>query len=327
SQETSLMIFQAHFLHHPKSDSPRLPQIIAHRGYKEKYPENTICAIDGAIQAGTNAVEIDLHLTRDGVIVLSHDATLQRCFGVKKKIIDCDWDYLKTLRTLQVPHEPMPRLVDVLQFMRQPGREDIWILLDLKLSNDPETIMSVLAKTIESVPIPAVGPDWHRRVVLGCWSARYLPGRERHLPRYPITLICFDLGYARQFLHVPGISFNINQKILMSPLGRGFLEEAKMARRQVYLWTVNEPNLMRWGIRQKVDGIISDSPALLKEVHEDWQSGTSPHLTDPKLDRVTWRQHIQIYVVMMYVVFFSWIFKRKYLPSVERVQVEERKLS
>ena len=56
-----------------------------------------------------------------------------RCFGIKKKVIDCDWEYLKTLRTLQAPHEPMPRLIDVLEYLSQPGREDFWILLDIKV--------------------------------------------------------------------------------------------------------------------------------------------------------------------------------------------------
>jgi hypothetical protein len=61
------------------------------------------------------------------------DASLQRCFGVKKKVSECDWDYLKNLRTVEAPHEPMPRLVDVLEYLRQPGREHIWVLLDIKV--------------------------------------------------------------------------------------------------------------------------------------------------------------------------------------------------
>ena len=49
-----------------------LPQVIAHRGYKVKYPENTIRAFEDAVEAGAHALETDLHLTKDGVVVLSH---------------------------------------------------------------------------------------------------------------------------------------------------------------------------------------------------------------------------------------------------------------
>ncbi|KAJ5657068.1 hypothetical protein N7507_009018 [Penicillium longicatenatum] len=321
----------AHFLHSPTlHNASHLPRTIAHRGYKGHYPENTICAIDKAIAAGTHALELDLHISRDGVIVLSHDASLQRCYGVKKKVTECDWDYLQTLRTVEAPHEPMPRLVDVLEYLRQPGREHIWVLLDIKLNNDPTAIMQGIAKAIETVPIPAIGPDWHRRIVLGCWSARYLPPRAKYLPRYEMALICVDLSYARQFLQVPRISFNINQKILMGPLGRGFLEEARAARRKVYLWTVNVPNLMRWGIRHKVDGIITDDPARFQKVCEEWEldqkKGPLASL-DPKADRLTFGQRVEILLVAFYVLTFGWFLKRKYLPTVERVHLDERKMT
>jgi len=53
-------------------------EIIAHRGYSGRAPENTLVAIEAAIAAGADAVEFDLHVTRDGVPVLFHDATLDR---------------------------------------------------------------------------------------------------------------------------------------------------------------------------------------------------------------------------------------------------------
>ncbi|OQE19066.1 hypothetical protein PENSTE_c016G06514 [Penicillium steckii] len=320
----------AHFLHSPVGEYSRLPQIISHRGYKGSFPENTLLAIDEAVKAGTHALELDLHLSRDGVVVLSHDATLKRCFGVKRKVVDCDWTELKSLRTLMPSHEPMPRLVDVLEYLRQPGREHIWVLLDIKLDNDPDTIMKNIAQTIESVPIPAIGPDWHRRVVLGCWSARYLPFRAKHLPRYPMTLICFDLSYARQFMHVPRISFNVSQRILLGPLGRGFLEEARAAHRRVYVWTVNAPNLMRWCLRHEVDGVITDEPSHYRQVREEWEQGRNDASLiryDSSKDGLTFSQRAQILIATVFVVCFGWLLRRRYLPAVEKVQFEERKLS
>lgn len=62
----------------PAHSFPGLPQIISHRGYKGKFPENTLAAVQGAVQAGTHALELDLHLSRDGVLVLSHVSTNPR---------------------------------------------------------------------------------------------------------------------------------------------------------------------------------------------------------------------------------------------------------
>ena len=50
----------------------KLPQAIAHRGFKAKHPENTMGAFKGAVEVGAQAIETDIHLTKDDVVVLSH---------------------------------------------------------------------------------------------------------------------------------------------------------------------------------------------------------------------------------------------------------------
>ena len=61
------------------------------------------------------------------------DATLKRCFGKEEKIIDCTWEYLSQQRTLAAPHEPIPRLKDLLEYLASPGLENVWLLLDIKV--------------------------------------------------------------------------------------------------------------------------------------------------------------------------------------------------
>lgn len=63
---------------------------------------------------------------------MAQDATLKRCFGKDEKIRDCTWDYVSQQRTLQAPHESMPRLSELLGFLALPGLEDLWLLLDIK---------------------------------------------------------------------------------------------------------------------------------------------------------------------------------------------------
>jgi hypothetical protein len=58
---------------------------------------------------------------------------LKRVFGREEKIADCDWSFLSTVRSTAEPHEPMPRLKDVLEYLAKPENEKIWLLLDIKV--------------------------------------------------------------------------------------------------------------------------------------------------------------------------------------------------
>ncbi len=66
------------------------PEFMAHRGYASLYPENTIEAVEAAAEAGITQIEFDVQLTRDGVPVVLHDASLQRTTGLKQSIFDTD---------------------------------------------------------------------------------------------------------------------------------------------------------------------------------------------------------------------------------------------
>ena len=65
----------------------KIPHLIAHRGYAKHYPENTLVALEAALQAGACFIEFDVQLTADRVPVLCHDATLQRTAGVDQRVL------------------------------------------------------------------------------------------------------------------------------------------------------------------------------------------------------------------------------------------------
>jgi glycerophosphoryl diester phosphodiesterase len=63
------------------SSTSKRVDAIAHRGYKSKFPENTLPAFKAAIEAGSNVLETDLHLSKDGVVVLSHVSSIDlQCY-------------------------------------------------------------------------------------------------------------------------------------------------------------------------------------------------------------------------------------------------------
>lgn len=262
----------------------RMPQAIAHRGHKAKWPENTMAAFVAALGVGAHAIETDLHLTRDKVVVLSHDGTLKRCFGVDKKIADCDWSYLSTLRTTKSPPSPMPMLADLLRHLNLPGMEEKWLLLDIKRDDDPDELIRRTAETFASVPSAR---PWKERIVMGCWDANYMRRCSSHLPDFPVTYIGWSLPYAWQLLKHANVSFNLLQKILVGPFGTRFLRAAEARGRQVFVWTVNEVEWMEWSIRKGgISGLITDDPELYLEVCRRYENDDDDEGSDARREDI-----------------------------------------
>lgn len=112
-----------------KYHHPQKIQIIGHRGSAEPYPENTIEAILYGILSRAGMIEIDLRLSKDNEVILSHDQNLYRMTGVNQEVRDYTW---KDLSKLQIRKNKkkfhLSRLEDVFKIVPR----DIQFYLELK---------------------------------------------------------------------------------------------------------------------------------------------------------------------------------------------------
>ena len=92
-------------LRNPKSD---YVFVIAHRADWRNFPENSLEAIESAIQMGVDIVELDVHRTADGELVICHDKTIDRTTNGKGKISELTLDYIKS-RNLRAGHRAVTR--------------------------------------------------------------------------------------------------------------------------------------------------------------------------------------------------------------------------
>src|SRR5438034_6344625 len=97
-------------------------KIIAHRGASHDAPENTLAAVHLAWQQNADAVEIDVHLSKDGKLVVIHDATTKRTCGVSHKVRELTLAELKSLdagkwKGRQWVGETIPTLDEVLDIV------------------------------------------------------------------------------------------------------------------------------------------------------------------------------------------------------------------
>lgn len=116
----------------------RHPLIWAHRGASAHFPENTLSAFQGAIDAGADGVELDVHLTKDGQLVVTHDEDTIRVTGVQGKIADLTLDEIQRLNfaafRADSPFETAPTLDAVLDLIAPTG---LSVNIELKNSIEP----------------------------------------------------------------------------------------------------------------------------------------------------------------------------------------------
>lgn len=105
------------------------PQFVAHRGYPSRYPENSLPGMRAALEAGAQYVEFDVHLTRDGVAVVTHDGNLRRATGRNLTVYRTDYAELREIRAGdptrfgdEYRHLRIPRLESMLELIEEfPG--------------------------------------------------------------------------------------------------------------------------------------------------------------------------------------------------------------
>lgn len=119
------------------------PRVIAHRGFSGQFPENTITAVEAAIELGVDMVEVDVRLSRDGVPVLCHNRDVDKTSDGRGRVADMSVEQLKRLDvgSWKAPHfqgEQMPTLAEVLEVAAGRTR----LNLDVK---DPAAVPAVLA--------------------------------------------------------------------------------------------------------------------------------------------------------------------------------------
>jgi glycerophosphoryl diester phosphodiesterase len=232
-------------MRHPFFAASR-PLVFAHRGGGALAPENTIAAFDNGLALGADGLELDVHLSRDGVVVVHHDRTLNRTTTLGGAITARSADELCRVG--------VPSLADVLA--RYP---DVRVIVEMKV-NRPELAAAVIGVVRDAGAV--------ERVCLGSFGRRVLRAARAIEPRiatsaareevrwwlyrswcrWPVTRV----GYSG--FQVPEVS---GRTRVISPR---FVDYAHRAGLGVQVWTVDEDEdarrLLGWG----VDALITDRP-------------------------------------------------------------------
>ena len=231
------------------------PLFIAHRGASAEAPENTLAAFRRALVLGVDGIELDVQVSRDGVPMVFHDATLGRLTGRRGRIAQFAF---RELRSMRVGGEPIPTLAEVLALTR----DRLVVQVEIKRGVP-------VAPVVQSVR-QARAAD---RIVLASLIPAQLTAARALAPRLPRMLIhpgagpgqATPEGRARALagvlanLGAGGVSLDYR-----SLRSAAFISALKCRGFCVWCWTVNDSRAMlrlaAWG----ADAMLSDDPALLR---------------------------------------------------------------
>ena len=260
---------------HPYFDVP-VPTVIGHRGASGELPENTIAAFGHAVADGAAILETDVHITRDGALVLIHDEGLERTTNGRGRVVD---HTLAELRALDAGFQ-FSRVGDVAFPFRGKGlgiptlEETLLTFPRLRFNIEiKEHIPALIEGTVAMVRAHGL----EERVLLAAAEDPIMADLRAHLRKSGVRAAVGAstgdvIGFVRSALD--GVAPPPGPMALQVPPGfadrplvtREFVEHAHRHGLVVHVWTVNEPAEMHRLLDLGVDGIMSDFPARVVRV-------------------------------------------------------------
>jgi glycerophosphoryl diester phosphodiesterase len=245
----------------------RRPLIFAHRGGCALGPENTLAAFDLGLQAGADGLELDVHLSADGLPVVHHDATLDRTTSqagplaarTAAELAQVDAGF-RFARNGGFPFRGqgvgIPSLRDVLLRYR-----DVPIVIEMKVDS---------AQMGEAVARDVIAADAVDRVCIAGYGVRSASAARAALPgvatsaTHPEVRLAVYRGLAGwPVRHAVYGCFQVPERTkLVRIVSPRFIRDAHTAELKVQVWTVDDESDMRRLLEWGVDGLISNRPDL-----------------------------------------------------------------
>jgi len=237
------------------------PIAMAHRGGAIEHLENTFPAFAACVDMGYRYLETDVRVTADGGLVVFHDPTLERVTDRSGRIEQLSWAEVSAARI--GGREPIMKLEDLLG-----AWPDVRFNLDIKAAG----VLAPLVRTVRRLGVAD-------RICLGSFSdARIAAARRVFGPSVCTSLGPRGVAALRLSSYSPRAAglVRIQAGCAQVPLqlgGRALVDERFIAAAharglQVHVWTVDTPEECTAMLDMGVDGVMTDRPAMLRELLE-----------------------------------------------------------
>jgi len=256
--------------------------VIAHRGFSAKWPENSLAAFKEAAAVGANFVELDVQLCRSGEVVVMHDLTVDRTTSGTGAVEEFSLEEIKSLELIDKPVPPnrslqrVPTLGEVFKVLEA---SDCRVLIELKFRvfrngryfDEIEGLSHAVVKSIKRHRMEA-------KVVIQSFVESYLATVKNLEPEIDVHLLVLPWRWTSSLLqmdYVDGFNANVNF------VTRSFVRRVQESGRRTFVWTVNKDEQFFHAKSCGVDGVIGDDPERLLRLKDQKMDLKKTHLITP----------------------------------------------
>jgi glycerophosphoryl diester phosphodiesterase len=237
-----------------KTDKNRF-LVSAHRGASGWAPENTLASFKKAIEMKSDYSELDVHLSKDGQVVLMHDDSLRRTTGTRAAVWDLTLAELKKLDAgswlaPEFKGEPIPTLTEVIRTVKGKMKLNI----EIKISRSEPEIAQKVVDIIRA-------EKFTRDVMITSFDKTTVEQVMRLAPELPVGFIFNEKNTIDVFSGAWPI---LSSKYTL--VDAEFVKKARLAGKKIHAWTVNDEATMEKLVGLNIDGIITNYPDRLVKV-------------------------------------------------------------
>ncbi|MGV3540811.1 MAG: glycerophosphodiester phosphodiesterase [Rufibacter sp.] len=251
----------------PKKQARKVA-IVAHRGASGLAPENTLAAVKKALATDADFIEVDVHQSKDGQVVVIHDPTVDRTTNGTGAVANLTLAELQKLDAgskmdSAFAGERIPTLVQVLQLVK--GKKKL--LIELK-KGEEEYYPNLEKNTLQLIEEQqaqewCVLQSFHDPILERIWAADFvIPTHKLIVGKIPFLPIYIDhelkFGGFDQYSEAAAINvhrFFASKSFIKSLHNQGF---------KTFIWTENKPKNIRKLLELGADGIMTDHPELVE---------------------------------------------------------------
>lgn len=244
---------------------PPAVEIVAHRGASFDAPENTVAAVKLAWDQKSDAAEFDVYLTKDGKIVVIHDATTNRTAGDDLKVAASTLDELRKLdvgkwKDAKFAGEKIPTLEEVLATVPAGKRVFIEVKCGPEIVPELDRVLKAGKLKPEQTAVISFSADVvaatkkARPDLQAYWIVSLAPKGQK--PRNAEELI-----EKAKDIKADGLDLSATAAIL----DKAFGAKVKAAGLKLYVWTVDDVELAKQMIATGVESITTNRPGWLRE--------------------------------------------------------------